>query len=180
MLLSLLGRRRTQGPKRAAPVRRSRLSLEALDDRINPTSPHFIGDASAAVASDGTLTVSWKEAGLGDNQNIDYTMTAVATGEFQWFNHGGNKPQGQPFQFGPETVSASGTFNSGKNGNITASLSMAASAPSQEILDAGTSSNWVLQETVNYSNITLTDTTNGIDATVSPSSVGPVTFVVPT
>jgi hypothetical protein len=180
MLLSFLGRRRAREPKRVASVRRSRLSLEALDDRINPTSPHFIGDASAVVDAAGTLTVSWKEAGLGNNQNIDYTMAAVATGQFQWFNHGGNKPQGQPFQFGPETLSASGTFNSGQNGNITASLSIAAPAPSQEVVDAGTSSNWVLQETVNYSDITLTDTTNGVDATVSPSSLGPVTFVVPT
>jgi hypothetical protein len=154
--------------------------LEALDDRINPTSPHFIGAASATVDAAGTLTVTWKEAGLGNNQNIDYTSTAVATGQFQWFNHGGNKPQGQPFQFGPETLSASGTFNSGQNGNIEGSLSIAAPAPSQEVLDAGTSSNWVLQETVSYSNITLTDTTNGVDAVVEPTSFGPVTIIVPT
>jgi hypothetical protein len=107
-------------------------------------------------------------------------MTADASGQFQWFNHGGNKPQGQPFQFGPTTVTASGTFASGKNGNITASLTADAPAPTQEILDAQTSANWVLKETVTYSNITLTDTTNGIVATVSPSSVGPVTFVVTT
>jgi hypothetical protein len=158
----------------------SRPSLETLDQRINPTSPHFIGDASAVVDTAGALTVSWKEAGLGNNQLIDYTATADASGQFQWFNHGGNKPQGQPFQFGPITASASGTFNSGNNGQITASLTIAAPAPTQDVLDAGTSSNWVLQETVTYSNITLTDVTNGISATVSPTSLGPVTFVVPT
>ena len=147
----------------SAPVeRRFRPALESLDQRICPASPHFIGSAKATVDDAGALTVSWKEAGLGNNQNIDYTMTTDASGQFQWFNHGGNKPQGQPFQFGPETLSASGTFNSGQNGQITASLTIAAPAPSQEVLNAGTSSNWVLKETVTYSNITLTDTTNGI------------------
>jgi len=179
MLLSWLRRHRTQGP-RCASERRFRPSLELLSERICPAAPHFIGSAQASVDAAGALTVSWKEAGLGDNVNVDYTMTADASGQFQWFNHGGNKPQGQPFQFGPTTLSASGTFASGKNGNITASLTIAAPPPTQEILDAGTSSNWVLKETVSYSNITLTDTTNGIPATVSPTSVGPVTIVVPT
>jgi hypothetical protein len=175
MLLSWLrSRRQVRRPVSFRPA------LETLDQRINPTSPHFIGNASASIDAAGALTVSWKEAGLGNNQNIDYTLAADASGQFQWFNHGGNKPQGQPFQFGPITVSASGTFNSGQNGNITASLTVAAPAPTQDVLDAGTSSNWVLKETVTYSNITLTDTTNGIAATVSPTSVGPVTFVVPT
>jgi hypothetical protein len=157
-----------------------RPSLESLGERIVPANAHFIGDASASVSATGALTVSWKEAGLGDNVNVDYTITADASGQFQYFNKGGNKPQGQPFQFGPITVSASGTFASGKNGNITASLTVAAPAPTQEVLDAQTSANWVLMETVTYSNITLTDTTNGVTATVSPSSVGPVTFVVTT
>src|SRR5262245_50844983 len=145
-----------------------RPSLESLGDRICPSggSPHFVGDASASISADGALTVSWKEAGLADNQNIDYKTTADASGQFQYFNKGGNKPQGQPFQFGPITVSASGTFASGKNGNITASLTAPAPEPTPEIRDARTSANWVLKETVTYSNITLTDTTNGIPATV--------------
>jgi hypothetical protein len=175
MFLSWLrSRRQVQRPTSFRP------SLESLGERIVPANAHFIGDASAAVDSAGALTVSWKEAGLGNNVNVDYTTTAEANGQFQYFNKGGNKPQGQPFQFGPITVGASGTFNSGQNGNITASLTAPAPAPTQEVLDARTSANWVLQETVSYSNITLTDTTNGVTATVSPSSVGPVTFVVTT
>jgi hypothetical protein len=174
MLLSLFRSRTTTRPVSFRPA------LETLDQRINPTSPHFIGDASASISAAGALTVSWKEAGLGDNVTVHYTMTADASGQFQWFNHGGNKPQGQPFQFGPITVSASGDFSSGKNGNITASLTVAAPAPPPDVLAAGTSSNWVLKETVTYSNIALTDVTNGIPATVSPTLVGPVTFVVPT
>jgi hypothetical protein len=169
-----------RSPQRQVRRATFRPTLESLGERIVPANAHFIGDASAVVDAAGALTVSWKEAGLGNNQNVDYTTTADASGQFQYFNKGGNKPQGQPFQFGPTTVTASGTFASGKNGNITASLTADAPAPTQEILDAQTSANWVLKETVTYSNITLTDTTNGIVATVSPSSVGPVTFVVTT
>src|SRR5262245_19703622 len=108
MLLSWLRSPRTSQNRPAL----RRPSLETLDERIVPVNPHFIGDASASVDAAGALTVSWKEAGLGNNQDIGYTATADASGQFQWFNHGGNKPQGQPFQFGPITVSASGTFNS--------------------------------------------------------------------
>ena len=41
-------------------------------------SPHFVR-ASGTLNSDGSLTVSFKEAGLGTNQNIDYLLTADAT-----------------------------------------------------------------------------------------------------
>jgi hypothetical protein len=41
-------------------------------------SPHFLR-ASAAVNTNGTLTVSWKEAGLGDNVLIHYVANADAT-----------------------------------------------------------------------------------------------------
>jgi hypothetical protein len=180
MLLSWLRRRKAPAPVARRFASQFRPALESLDSRICPAAPHFIGSAKASIDSLGALTVSWKEAGLGDSVNVDYTMTADASGQFQWFNHGGNKPQGQPFQFGPTTLQADGTFASGKNGNITASLTIAAPGPTEDVLDAGTSSNWVLKETVTYSNITLTDTTNGIPATVEPSSVGPVTIIVPT
>jgi hypothetical protein len=177
MLLSWL---RSPKPSSKRPAR-FRPMLESLDSRICPTSPHFIGSASASIdAVTGALVVSFKEAGLGTNQNIDYLVTADATGQFQWFNHGGNKPQGQPFQFGPITISQPGTFNSGKNGQVTASITVSPPPPSADVLAAGTSSNWTLQLTVTWSNITLTDTTNGVPATVTPTTVGPVTVVVPT
>jgi hypothetical protein len=31
-------------------------------------------NANASIENDGNLDVSWKEAGLGDNQNIAYTL----------------------------------------------------------------------------------------------------------
>jgi hypothetical protein len=182
MLFSWL-RSALKAPHNRRPARRPatfRPTLECLDSRICPTSPHFIGSAQASLTSTAEVVVTFKEAGLGTNQNIDYLLTADASGQYQWFNHGGNKPQGQPFQFGPITVSATGTFSSGQNGNVVGSLTVSPPPPSAEVLAAGNGKNWTLQVTITYSNITLTDTTNGVIATVTPTTLGPTTVVVPT
>jgi hypothetical protein len=52
-------------------------------------SPHFINSAFSASSSGNTLTVSGKEAGLGDESQITVTLTADAL----CINHGGNHPK---------------------------------------------------------------------------------------
>ena len=85
------------------------------------TSPHFI-TASAARSGDN-LVVSWKESGLGDNLNIDYTATATASRVDSCVN-GGNKVPSDPKKTTTVAqVSANGTF-SVKNGSVTASLTL--------------------------------------------------------
>jgi hypothetical protein len=163
--------------KRPAPYRPA---LESLDARICPTSPHFISATASVDSGTGALVVDFKEAGLGTNQLINYEVDATATGQYQWFNHGGNKPQGQPFQFGPITVSGTGSFDSGKNGNVTASITVSPPPPDQAVLDAGAGKNWTLELTITWSNITLTDTTTPVTTAVIPDHVGPVTVIVPT
>jgi hypothetical protein len=44
-------------------------------------SPHFIR-ASGSLNNDGSLTVDFKEAGLGTNQNINYELTANASATY--------------------------------------------------------------------------------------------------
>ena len=44
------------------------------------TNPHFINASASGPANNGNLTVSWKEAGLGNNQLIAYVASADATG----------------------------------------------------------------------------------------------------
>jgi hypothetical protein len=41
-------------------------------------SPHFVGSGSAVKNADGSLTVSAKEAGLGDEAQINVTISATA------------------------------------------------------------------------------------------------------
>jgi hypothetical protein len=86
-------------------------------------SPHFI-NASATVNSDGSLTVNFKEAGLGTNQLISYTAAAQGTATWVCVNKGGANPSAQNKTTVNGPVSATGSFSSGKNGNVTASLTI--------------------------------------------------------
>ena len=67
-------------------------------------------------------------------------------------------------------MSETGTFNSGKNGQITASLEV---APPPSTLDGPGNPRLVLA-CVSYTNIALSDDTNGVTADVTGSPVGDV------
>jgi hypothetical protein len=151
--------------------------LEALEERTNPASPHFIF-ANSAIANDGSLVVTFKEAGLGDNQLITEQLTGTGDATYQWFNHGGNKPQGNPFQAPTVQLDVSGQFPSGKNGQITASLTAQPPPPPDSFVDANHSSNWVAKLDVFYSNLVVTDLTNNVSTPVSPSSISGTGIIV--
>jgi hypothetical protein len=120
-------------------------------------SPHFIS-ASPTLNSDGTLTVKFKEAGLGTNQQITYTLSAQATATYVCVNKGGGNPSASNKTNVAGPVSATGTFNSGKNGNVTASLTV--NPPDSTITCPPGQSLEVAQ--VTYTSVTLTDTTNNV------------------
>jgi hypothetical protein len=86
-------------------------------------SPHFV-NAEGNLNADGSLTVSFKEAGLGTNQNINYLLTADASATYVCVNKGGKNPSAQNKTTVAGPVSAEGTFSSGKNGNVTAALTV--------------------------------------------------------
>ena len=86
-------------------------------------SPHFI-NASGTLNSNGTLTVKFKEVGLGTNQLITYVVSADATATYVCVNKGGANPSAQNKTTVAGPVSATGEFSSGKNGNVTASLTV--------------------------------------------------------
>jgi hypothetical protein len=65
-------------------------------------SPHFIKSATTVTRSDNTLTVSGKEAGLGDEAQIHVVLSATAL----CINGGGNHPKA----VNKESVSAAGDF----------------------------------------------------------------------
>ncbi len=143
--------------------------LECLESRLVLTSPHFVS-TSSSLGGAGALIVTFKEAGLGDSILVHETLTADATAQYQWFNHGGNKPQGQPFVVGPVEVEASGVFPSGKNGNVTGSLTVLPPPPPEEFLEANHSGNWVAHLDVSYTNVVLTDIDNGVSVTLADQS----------
>ena len=128
---------------------------------------HFVR-ASGSLNNDGSLTVSFKEAGLGTNQLINYTLTANATATYVCVNRGGANPSAQNKTTVSGPVIATGTFASGKNGNVTASLTVQPppsdiSCPRGQTLELAS---------VSYTNVVLTDTTNDVSIAVGDFSSG--------
>jgi hypothetical protein len=81
-------------------------------------SPHF-NFANVTSVTSNSLTVSFKEAGLGNSLN---SVNISISGTAECINGGSNHPKAT----NKESVSASGTFNV-SNGNATGSLTMTAS-----------------------------------------------------
>jgi hypothetical protein len=121
-------------------------------------SPHFI-NASAEI-SGANLVVSFKEAGLGTNQLITYTANADATATYVCVNKGGANPSASNKTTVSGPVSATGTFSSGKNGNVTASLTLTPPPP-PSTFSCPPGQQQATAE-VTYTNVSITDSTNGI------------------
>jgi hypothetical protein len=111
-------------------------------------SPHFIQNAFSITRSDDTLTVSGKEAGLGDESQIHVVLSATAL----CINPGGHHPKA----VNKESVSAAGDFpvQNGKANfelSVTATFQPECSPPM----------------TVEFTDVKVTDTTNGISKSFS-------------
>jgi hypothetical protein len=106
-------------------------------------SPHFIASSISKSTSGNTLTVSGKEAGLGDESQIHIVVTATAS----CINPGDKHPKAA----NKENVSAAGDFPV-QNGK--ADFTLTATATFQP--------DCTPPMTVVWSNILITDTTNGI------------------
>jgi hypothetical protein len=109
-------------------------------------NPHFVDGSVQASVSGSTLTVTGKEGGLGDELQVHVVVTATA----ECINPGGNHPQAA----NKETVVAEGDFPV-QNGH--ADFSLTATATFQPPCSPPMS--------VVFSDITVTDTTNGITTT---------------
>jgi hypothetical protein len=126
-------------------------------------SPHFVR-ADGSINGDGGYVASFKEAGLGTNQLIDYTLSAGAGTQFtyQCYTKSNNQPQGAPNNIFTSTLSTGGTFSSGKNGQITASLTL-----DPEVAESCRGAGLKLcLDYVSYQNVVLTDTSNGVSVSL--------------
>ena len=128
---------------------------------------HFIF-ARASLNNNGTLTVNFKEAGLGTNQLIDYALTADATAVYVCVNRGGANPSASNKTTVAGPVIATGTFSSGKNGQVTASLTV---EPPFEDIGCPPGQSQELASVI-YENVTLTDTTNDVSVSLGTFDSG--------
>jgi len=120
-------------------------------------SPHFV--QASAELSGTSLVVSFKEAGLGTNQLIAYVASADATATYVCVNRGGANPSAANKTTITEPVSETGTFSSGKNGQVTASITI--SAPGAGSFSCPPGQSLELAQ-VTYTNVLITDTTNNV------------------
>lgn len=111
-------------------------------------SPHFVSNAFSITRSDNTLTVSGKEAGLGDEAQVHIVVTATAL----CINNGGNHPKAA----NKESVSAQGDFPV-QNGKAEFTLTLTATfqPPCDPPME------------VQFTDVTVTDTTNNISKSFS-------------
>ena len=110
-------------------------------------SPHFVNDVT--ISRDGnSLTVAGKEAGLGNEEQVHIVVTATAA----CINPGSHHPKAA----NKESVSAEGDFPV-QNGK--ADFSLSATATFQP--------NCTPPMTVVFTDVTVTDTTNGISKSFS-------------
>jgi hypothetical protein len=108
-------------------------------------SPHFVSNSVTKVTNaDGSLTVSGKEAGLGDESQINIVVDATA----ECINPGDKHPKAA----NKESVEAQGQFPV-QNGKANFSLTLVAT---------NISPNCTPPMTIVWVDITVTDTTNGI------------------
>ena len=120
-------------------------------------NPHFIQANAQLVGTN--LTVSFKEAGLGNNQNIDYTASADATATFVCVNRGGANPKATNKRTITAPTSATGTFSSGNNGQVVASITI--NPPGSGDFSCPSGQSLELAQ-VSYTNVDITDDTNNV------------------
>lgn len=153
MLRSWL-RPRLASERRAACFRPA---VESLGDRVVPaigTGAHFLYAASAVDAA-GDLVINFKEAGLGNiDESVPIRVTGDATATYQWYNHGGNKPQGEPFSV-HLTIDVTQTFPV-RNGEVTGTIIISPPPAPSDFLTHPHADNWVAEFTASYTNIALT------------------------
>lgn len=127
-------------------------------------APHF-QSASSSVNNAGALVVSFDERGLG-NGDIDYTLTADADATYACINHGGKNPSAANKRAFEGQVTGGGSFEA-KNGRVRASITV---GPLQAPEFTCPNGQQRVLAAVTYTNIVLTDTTNGVSTNVPDAS----------
>jgi hypothetical protein len=132
--------------KRLAVVAALALTLAGLSAPAFAGSPHFVGTPTATISGD-TVTVSAKEAGLGDEAQIHVVLSGTA----QCVNPGGNDPQA-----GNKQIFSTAADVPVQSGHADYSLTLIATL--QPPCNPPMSISW--------SGLTLTDTTNNLTVTL--------------
>jgi hypothetical protein len=121
---------------------------------------HFIGSQTGGtLQNNGSLVVSFKEAGLESGSTSTITVSGTGTADYECINGGGKNPTADNKDTVSAEVSASGDFTATKNGNVVGSLTLSPpgpgsfSCPNGQRLSGPTN--------VSYTNVWITDEDTG-------------------
>jgi hypothetical protein len=117
---------------------------------VQAGSPHFVSNTVQITRTGNTLTVTGKEAGLGDEEQVHIVLSATA----ECINPGSHHPKAA----NKTSVSAEGSFPV-QNGKANFTLTVTATFQPD----------CTPPMTVRFTNVKLEDTTNGISKTFSGS-----------
>jgi hypothetical protein len=151
-------------------LRKSSLALVALVAAIglvfaagtasaSTSGAHFTATADSVNAA-GSLVATFSEGGLG-NENVHYTLNATGSATYACINGGGNHPKAANKETSTAAVQG-GTDVQAKNGHASGS---ATAGPPGSTLTCPGGQTFVLA-CASYTNVVLTDTTNGVTATL--------------
>ena len=128
----------------------------AVSSTFAATSGAKFKSASGSVSSTGALVVSFDESGLG-NENVNYVLRSDATATYACINGGGKNPSAANKRTMSGAVLGSATLEP-KNGRVIGTISAGPLSAGDFSCPSGQR---LVLASVSYSNITLTDTTNG-------------------
>jgi hypothetical protein len=121
---------------------------------------HFI-TATAARTGDN-VTVTFKEAGLGNTQTVTVQASAQTTASYACFNNGGKNPSAENKRSVQSLVSASGNFTADKNGSISGTLTLTPPDPNFSCPGGQT----LVRLSLTYTNVTITDQTSNASKSI--------------
>jgi len=147
------------------------LGLALVATAAMAANPKFLRAPSASLGSPKVI-VKWTEVGLGITDSVDYVASATAAARYQCVNRGSNCPAASNKEDVLSDVSVGGTFAVDNNGRISEALTIP--APPATLVCPGNQVVGVVS--VVFTNITLTDVTNGISSPTNPSAL---TFTAP-
>lgn len=126
---------------------------------------HFFS-ATGSVSSSGALVVTFDEAGVGQLQ-VNYVLHADASATYACLNGGGNHPKAANKATFNGPLSSPTTGFQPDNGRVTGSISVGPLGPGSFTCPSGQT---LVLASVAYTNITLTDVTNNVTASIGSVS----------